>query len=389
MKKIYFLIIVITVCIIAGQNRHGYEYVQKEPAASEAYTVNTGETYIVSPEETNAVSTEEMYTVNAEESYIAEQQSQRKISCWGDSMMEVYGSSEAYVMTNSGTVDISYYTAPMALEALTGLKTYNFGVSGETSEEIAVRAGGITLYTDRNIYISSKKSTTAVLVDGSGQAVMMSDFSGYGSEDNDMPDTCYINGRLCRVTQVRNSQRVRIQLCDEGDGSGYMFVPKGTAVIPKAAVGHSDDIMILEMGSNGGWYGDYSLLVEQYRQIIDNSGCTDYIIVGDTDNPGESLADVMQTQYNSDGTYVGTGDTMWEAALREAFGEHFLNMRVYMLENGLADCGLEQAPSDAAAYEMGYIPEQLRSDWTHFNSYGYYAKGMGIYLKGVELGYWQ
>ena len=67
MKKIYFLIIVITVCIIAGQNRHGYEYVQKEPAASEAYTVNTGETYIVSPEETNAVSTEEMYTVNAEE----------------------------------------------------------------------------------------------------------------------------------------------------------------------------------------------------------------------------------------------------------------------------------------------------------------------------------
>lgn len=330
MKKIYFLIIVITVCIIAGQNRHGYEYVQKEPAASEAYTVNTGETYIVSPEETNAVSTEEMYTVNAEESYIAEQQSQRKISCWGDSMMEGYGSSEAYVMTNSGTVDISYYTAPMALEALTGLKTYNFGVSGETSEEIAVRAGGITLYTDRNIYISSKKSTTAVLVDGSGQAV-----------------------------------------------------------IPKAAVGHSDDIMILEMGSNGGWYGDYSLLVEQYRQIIDNSGCTDYIIVGDTDNPGESLADVMQTQYNSDGTYVGTGDTMWEAALREAFGEHFLNMRVYMLENGLADCGLEQAPSDAAAYEMGYIPEQLRSDWTHFNSYGYYAKGMGIYLKGVELGYWQ
>ena len=114
--------------------------------------------------------------------------------------MEGYGSSEAYVMTNSGTVDISYYTAPMALEALTGLKTYNFGVSGETSEEIAVRAGGITLYTDRNIYISSKKSTTAVLVDGSGQAVMMSDFSGYGSEDNDMPDTCYINGRLCRVT---------------------------------------------------------------------------------------------------------------------------------------------------------------------------------------------
>ena len=38
---------------------------------------------------------------------------------------------------------------------------------------------------------------------------------------------------------------------------------------------------------------------------------------------------------------------------------------------------------------FGYISVKLRSDWTHFNAYGYYSKGVGIYKKGVELGYWE
>ncbi len=29
-------------------------------------------------------------------------------------------------------------------------------------------------------------------------------------------------------------------------------------------------------------------------------------------------------------------------ALREAFGEHFFNTRVYMIQNGLDDCGLKK-----------------------------------------------
>ena len=59
------------------------------------------------------------------------------IACWGDSMMEGFGSDDAYILTKAGRVDISYYTAPYTLGKLTGLNTFNFGVSGETSAEIA------------------------------------------------------------------------------------------------------------------------------------------------------------------------------------------------------------------------------------------------------------
>ena len=87
--------------------------------------------------------------------------------------------------------------------------------------------------------------------------------------------------------------------------------------------------------------------------------------------------------------YKGMGETPWEEALREAYGDHFINLRQYMIENGLEDCGLTATDEDFEGYTKGEISKQLRSDWTHFNAYGYYSKAKGIYLKGVELGYWK
>ena len=43
---------------------------------------------------------------------------------------------------------------------------------------------------------------------------------------------------------------------------------------------------------------------------------------------------------------------------------------------------------DLENYRIGRISKRIRADWTHLNSKGYYSKGKGIYLKGVELGYW-
>lgn len=76
------------------------------------------------------------------------------------------------------------------------------------------------------------------------------------------------------------------------------------------------------MGSNGGWENDYQQLILQYDNIILNSGCKYYIVLGDTDDPADSV-DVNQGEYGEDGNYVGIGDTAWEAALREAYGRAF------------------------------------------------------------------
>ncbi|MFQ7394048.1 MAG: hypothetical protein ACLRMX_02095 [Lachnospira eligens] len=171
-------------------------------------------------------------------------------------------------------------------------------------------------------------------------------------------------------------------------GMEKVTISGGTQAMTRASQERSaKDILILEMGSNGGWENDYQQLILQYDNIILNSGCKYYIVLGDTDDPADSV-DVNQGEYGEDGNYVGIGDTAWEAALREAYGEHFFNTRTYMIQNGLSDCGLDTTTDDLENFKKGNISEQLRYDWTHFNCYGYYSKGIGVYKKGVELGYW-
>lgn len=241
----------------------------------------------------------------------------KEIVCWGDSMTEGTGNSAAIIHADGETFDASFLSYPEILEELTGITTYNYGVYGATSEEIAIMQGALEPEMD----------------------------------------------------------------LDEYDMIDFDIMEKSKA--------HMGDILILEIGSNGGWDGDYDVLIDQYEAMITHSSCSEYIIIGDTDNPGSSLADTEQSATDEKGCFIGVNETSWETALREAFGDHFINMRVYMVENGLKIAGLEETQTDRIEKKLGFIPSQLRADWTHFNSYGYYAKAMGVYKKGIELGYWK
>lgn len=251
-----------------------------------------------------------------------------EIVCWGDSMTAGNGVSDAVIETEDTYFDASGLAYPEILEQLTGYKTYNYGVSGATSEEIAVMQGGL--------------------------------FTGLDLEDYEHID------------------------------SDIMTESKE----------HKGDILILEIGSNGGWNGEYETLIEQYRAMIFYSGCDKYIIIGDTDDPINSVDELVseraqlnkkekKKEKNKEGNKVRDKETSWETALRQEFGEHFINMRNYLIENGLDIAGLEKTKKDERQQRRGNISKQLRSDWTHFNSYGYYAKAVGVYQKGQELGYWK
>lgn len=348
----------------------------------------------------------------------------REISCWGDSMTQGWGAGPASITINGIRKDISYYTYPSTLQELTGIRTYNFGMPGKTSEEIAIMQGGIPIVTDRDVVVTESGMSEFKLVKQStGRQVYMDDYSGYGAEEyNEYPDVVYIMDRAFLITERHGrqflSQVYQLEL-NSGKHSGSLIetggteettaentpteqataaepesseealtIPAGTRVYTKASVDHKDDILILEIGSNGGWASNYQLLILQYDAMIQSSGCKYYIIVGDTDDPGTSIGDTTQGETDEDGNYIGIGDTAWEAALREAYGDHFINMRTYLIENGLSDVGLMPTKSDLINYKKGNISKRLRSDWTHLNSMGYYAKGVGIYKKGVELGYW-
>ncbi|MGI5990607.1 MAG: SGNH/GDSL hydrolase family protein [Lachnospiraceae bacterium] len=148
----------------------------------------------------------------------------------------------------------------------------------------------------------------------------------------------------------------------------------------------SNDIMIIEMGDNGGWES-LPELIEQYQEMIDAAGCERYIIITSTDDP-----DDPESIWYEETPCLGIDNTSYEQALLDAFGDHVFLARRYLLINGLKLNGIEAEKEDYRRAFNGDISLKLRHseiDNTHLNGLGYIAQAIGVYAKGVELGYWQ
>ncbi len=305
----------------------------------------------------------------------------KKIVCWGDSITWGLGYDEnTYIKSEAGIIDASNWNYPDTLKYYTGMDVYNLGVCGETSYEIALRQGGIKMYVEKQVTVKPGKRIQISIVDESGNPVILENFNGYQSDNQEPENVVYINDTPFKLEYDNGDLYISIY---DNAVNKSIKLRKGSQVITKAAHDISGDVLVIQMGSNGGW-DDYEELIEQYKAMIANSGTECYIIIGDTDNPDESIDSANYT----DSPYIGTDDTMWEAALREAFGEHFINMRTYLLENALSITGLEPTQADEDDLSQGRVPETIKYDYTHLNSYGYYAIGYGVYEKGLELGYW-
>lgn len=345
-----------------------------------------------------------------------------EILCFGDSMTEGYGAPNSY---------------PEELEKLTGQKVRNLGVSGATSDEITIMAGGMkpvlprkkyrhirksVLLEARSIYIrhnilgleqvnpanrkelyeanmaadeemdkNSEMSHVAGKVDSDGKTGVNEAEAGVDSKARETGRN-RITGKHLGYPSGQDPDRKLGQ--NPSQHSGQDPDRKSGQNTSHHAGRHKKKrnlVLILEMGSNGGWNNDYQILIEQYRSIIQHWNVDRYIIVGDTDDPISSIDEMVSSQAKKDrfaGIQPRSRENSWERALREAFGLHFINMRKYLIEYGLDLAGLEVTERDELEQAEGNISVQLRSDWTHFNQHGYYAKAVGIYEKGCELGYW-
>ena len=146
-----------------------------------------------------------------------------------------------------------------------------------------------------------------------------------------------------------------------------------------------EDILVIQMGDNGGWR-DIDELIRQYQKLIKKAGTDRYIIISSTDD-----SDDPEQIWSSITDPAGSQTTTYEEKLVEAFGDHVFNGRLYLVEHGLEINGLEETAEDRARAREGNISLQLRNpeeDNTHVNEAGYIAMAHGVYEKGKELGYW-
>lgn len=251
-----------------------------------------------------------------------------RIYCYGDSITEGFNSTEDIAFVNNEYIDISYTTYPKVLSSLSGLTTYNYGFNGLTSSQIV------------KIYEDIKSGADYSCINLGNEDVIINNW-------DDAEKLDYTDYELEIKDDVRK----------------YSL---------KHGLDTESDIVLIMIGSNGGWDDGYELSM-QIQHMLNLSNCKNYIVIGDTEEHWEEANSLEKTDV--------------EIILENVFGDKFFNARLYMLNNTYNFTNIKPSQEDINALSIGSFPNFLRSDDTHLTGYGYYLLAQGIYSKCLDLNY--
>lgn len=278
----------------------------------------------------------------------------KRIICWGDSLTEGTGGEGV--------------TMPNTLAELSGRTVMNYGVYAETASCIAARQGGNPQYLVEDITIPADCTPIKAQCSGKYGYEMLLVFGNAGInnvtlggiegtyEMNDDGDRCF--------TRLSPGEET--------------FVPSGTQLFTHAMLDKRDnDILIIWVGGNDepNSEEEFQAIFTKTDEIIAYQGCTEYVIVSDM-NPHSRIPLL---------------DTLNEEA-KERYGEHFLDLRSYMVNEALDQLGITPTEADLEKIEKGDVPVSLRMpsddpEEPHGNSDYYRIAGEQVYKKLLELGY--
>ncbi|MBP3360829.1 MAG: SGNH/GDSL hydrolase family protein [Clostridia bacterium] len=280
----------------------------------------------------------------------------REIACLGDSLTAGAGASSPNK------------TYPGVLQALIGDKqtVHNYGVGGESAATIAARQGGIEWTTE----------SFTIPAGTQGVPVVFNKFNGnliyplwQGTEETSAINPCTINGVEGKLSHDAQG----VYYFTRTTAGEAVDVPAGTKIITRLSKECADDVLVINIGTNGG-YGmndnnfDIDPLVFIHKKMVANA--SQYLIV---------VYSVNMRNY--------VKDDIKEALGRE-FGEHALLLDDYFRsEQALIDAGITPSADDLKSISEGMIPQSLLSDGLHWNDAGYRLLAAKVYEKLIELKY--
>lgn len=271
----------------------------------------------------------------------------KRIICWGDSL--TYG---------QGGNDVTY---PLVLGEKVNIEVINYGIQGETARQIAIRMGVLPMTTGAFEIPADTTPVEITLWQGGEDPIMM------------RLGDCAINP--CKIQGVEGTVSYR------AEDNKYYFVrtqagesvqiEENSLVETYASLDKkASDIVVLFAGTNlPPDKHTVSELIDMEKEMLDYLGTDRYVVIGLTSK-----------------TLIPDVEPINEA-LAEAFGVHFLDIRKYLLENGLKDAGIEPTKKDLKDIKKGEIPSSIRVDEVHGNEAFYRIIGEQVYKKLEEMGY--
>lgn len=270
-----------------------------------------------------------------------------RIICWGDSLTYGHGGDGV--------------TYPSILAEKTDLEVINYGNSGETARQIATRMGLLQLKAGA-FEIPANTEAVGLFLWQDGEDPLWMRYGDSGI------NPCKIGGVEGTLSYNALDNMYYFTRSEAGEA---VTIAEGTDVVTYASTDiRKSDIIILFAGTNlppdKNTVGE---LIDMEQKMLDYLGSEKYVVIGLTSK--ELIPDIEPVN----------------EALSEAFGEHFLDIREYLLENGLSDAGIQPTKQDQKDMENGEIPTSLRVDEVHGNSEFYRIIGEQVYEKLDSLGY--
>ena len=280
------------------------------------------------------------------------------ITCWGDSL--TWGAKGE---------GVNY---PEIIEKLSGAEVHNYGVGGESSLAIAARQGGLPMQVN-NITIPSSGTVQIGTLENSGiysiTGTMLTPLLQGGDSSVNLCTIAGVEGHLEWTGAAPDDVNGIYRFTRITDGE-EVVITTPTTIVTSAMLDRTEDILVIFIGENGGWNSNQEL-ISQIQAMIDYSVCDGkYVVCGITSQSAGERAGL-------------------EADMAAAFGDKYLNLREYLVTEGLADAGMTPTEQDLAHMEVGSLPGSLRSDLVHGNAVYYELVGEKIFEKITELGYFE
>ena len=268
-----------------------------------------------------------------------------RIICWGDSLTVSLDEKSAF---------------PDIIRELSGCEVINYGVESENTAMIAMREGGLRVNVKATVIPADTNLIPIFLRTENNGHVSFLDHGDGGV------NPCVINGIEGKLQKLNGSYYF------ERSGKGErLAVEEGTQFKTHGMVdARMGDVLVIFAGTNDlPDKNSVRNIISLEKSMLEAAKCDRYIIVGLTYAGGIPEIDAVNE------------------AMEKEFGDHFVDIRKYMLSYGLADAGIEKTSADEADIRKGEIPGSLRSDYVHGNKLYHKLLGQQVYRRMQFLGY--
>ena len=304
----------------------------------------------------------------------------KMIVCWGDSLTAPHNGRGIKGKLKRLVMGTDY---PGYLEEMlgSGFEVINAGVGGENSLTIMARQGAYPMKLAHDVVLTSDDKTP---ISNNDTVTFVSAYNGievgplhqytWKPEGPSQINPCRIGKHtLMLSSDIQSNGKCNYYLTPESKLTEHDTLRKGSIVTTYAMSNlRGKYANVFFIGQNGG-FSNVADLIRQLRAMIAYSQSSRYIVIG----------------FHKTNHVINTIPRMieMEDSLSMCFGKHYINLRKYMVTNGLTDAKYMATQADKDSIAKGVVPPQLLVDDCHFTTTGYNIIAKLVYKRMKELGY--